>query len=440
MKLFYSLIILFFFCSCSFDNKTGIWINEDEPQAKDQLFKDFETLISKNSTFDKIIDLNENFEFKLSQPIDNYNWKDIFFSKTNNYQNFRYLEKNEILLKSKKITKHKSIDYILFENDNIITSDQKGNIKIFSTKNKKIINEFNFYKKRYKRIKKSLNIIVDNNILFISDNLGYLYSYNYKTDKILWAKNYKVPFRSNLKLSDNKLILADQNNNLVFINKENGENIKLIPTEETSIQNQFINNLSLNDNSVIFLNTYGSLYSINLDSLRINWFINLNQSFDLNPSNLFDGSKVVSHNGKIYVSSSYFTYVIDANVGSVIYKFNFSSKIKPIILDNYLFLISKKNLLISMDLIKGEVIYSYDINNKISELLNTKKKKAQFKNIFIVNSNIFIFSNNSHILKFDIRGNLKKIEKLKFKMKTHPIFINSTMMYLSLNDRLIILS
>ena len=37
----------------------------------------------------------------------------------------------------------------------------------------------------------------------------------------------------------------------------------------------------------IFLNTFGSLYSINFDNFNINWFINLNQSFDLNPRNLF---------------------------------------------------------------------------------------------------------------------------------------------------------
>ena len=65
--------------------------------------------------------------------------------------------------------------------------------------------------------------------------------------------------------------------------------LKQIPTEETIVKNNFINSLSLNEKNIFFLNTYGSLYSINLKSKRVNWFLNLNQSLDVNPSNIFLG-------------------------------------------------------------------------------------------------------------------------------------------------------
>ena len=45
--------------------------------------------------------------------------------------------------------------------------------------------------KKYKKIEKKLNIALDKNILFVSDNLGYLYSYDYNANKILWAKNFE---------------------------------------------------------------------------------------------------------------------------------------------------------------------------------------------------------------------------------------------------------
>ena len=79
---------------------------------------------------------------------------------------------------------------------------------------------------------------------------------------MIWAKNYKVPFRSNLKISQDKLLASNQNNNLYFFNKNTGDIIKLIPTEETTVKNRFINNLSLNNNYHLFLNTYGSLYAV----------------------------------------------------------------------------------------------------------------------------------------------------------------------------------
>ena len=86
---------------------------------------------------------------------------------------------------------------------------------------------------------------------------------------------------------EGKLAVANQNNNLYIIDKNSGDNLKLIPTEETIIKNNFINNLSADDENLYFLNTYGSLYCIEIDSNKINWFINLNQSIELNPSNLF---------------------------------------------------------------------------------------------------------------------------------------------------------
>ena len=49
-------------------------------------------------------------------------------------------------------------------------------------------------------------MIVEKEIIYISDNIGYVYAYNYLENKILWAKNYKIPFKSNLKIYENKLL------------------------------------------------------------------------------------------------------------------------------------------------------------------------------------------------------------------------------------------
>ena len=134
-----------------------------------------------------------------------------------------------------------------------------------------------FNKKLFNDEKKIIDLIKSFNIIFVSDNLGYLYAIDYKKDKVIWAKNYKIPFRSNLKLYQNTLIAANKNNSLFFFNKTNGDLLKKIPTEETLIKNEFINNLSISKNNLFFLNTYGSLYSININLMSVEWFININQ-------------------------------------------------------------------------------------------------------------------------------------------------------------------
>jgi outer membrane protein assembly factor BamB len=437
MKFLFILIILIFIQGCSFDNKTGIWKNESNTSKnKKNQYSEFETLITTKEVYKDIKPIKNGFKFKLGNKIENTQWKDVFYNGSNNSKNFKYKDLNQQIFKSKKTTRNKINDRILFIQDNMIITDDKGNIIIFAINNNKIYKKFNFYKKTYKNIKKKLNLVVDNNIIYVSDNIGFLYAYDFENNKIIWAKNYKIPFRSNLKIYGNKLIAANQNNSLFSFNIQNGEILKTIPTEETTVKNYFINNLAINKDSLFFLNTYGSLYAIDKLTMKVKWFINLNQSSDLNLSNLFIGNQIVNDKNKIVISSNDYLYVLEASNGSLLHKKNFSTLLKPIINNNYLFLISKNNLLISINLNTGNIIYSYDINKKIAEFLNTKEKSVEFKDLMIVNNKLFVFLKNSYVLKFNINGVLEKIDKLPSKLNSHPIIVENSILFLDYKNKI----
>ena len=258
MKYVLILIILVFLNNCSFDNKTGIW-SSGEPSKKEKNFlEDFKTLTYGEDLFYKIIPKNKDFKFLLPNQVVNKKWNDIYFNKSNNLINFKYTGFEQLSFKSRKLSKHKINSNLLFDDDNLFTSDNKGNLITFSINKNKIFNKYNFYKKRYKKIDKILNLIIEKEIIYVSDNIGYIYAYNYLKNKILWAKNFKILFKSNLKISGSKLIASNQNNDLFFLEKTSGEIIKLIPTEETKIKNDFVNNLSINGDYCFFLNNYGS--------------------------------------------------------------------------------------------------------------------------------------------------------------------------------------
>ena len=144
MKLFYALVILIIFTNCSFDNKTGIWKNENIiSKETNDIFSEFEELSTLNNSFDEIIKKSDDFIFNISPSFINYEWKDIFYDKSNNFKNFKYKDLNKLSYKSKKIKKYKIDKYLLYEDENIISTDIKGNIIIFSLKNKKLFNKFN---------------------------------------------------------------------------------------------------------------------------------------------------------------------------------------------------------------------------------------------------------------------------------------------------------
>lgn len=441
MRFFCSLLIVIFFNHCSFDDKSGIWKNDNvTSQKNNNVFKDFKNINLSNKSFQKEIPIEKNFKFKKLISIENYSWNDINYNQNNNLKNFIYNENFKLTFKSKKISKYKVENNLLLEENNIILTDERGNIFTFSINENKIISKYNFYRKKYKKIKKKLNIVLENELLYVSDNLGYFYAYNYLENKILWAKKHDVAFRSNIKIYKDKIITSNQNNSLFFFNKRDGKTLTVIPTEETVVKNRFENNLSLNGEFVFFLNTFGSLYAIDNDSMRIAWFINLNQSLDLNPNNLFVGNQIVANKDKLSVSSNEYSYIINQNTGSILYKKNFTSDLKSIFIEDYLFTITKNKYLIALNIRNGKLIYSYDLNQKIADFLNSKKKDAIFKDFMILNSKIVIFLENSFILILNIEGNLEQIKKLPMKIKSSPIIIDKSIIYLDKKNRITIIN
>ena len=89
-----------------------------------------------------------------------------------------------------------------------------------------------------------------------------------------------------------------------------------------------------------FLNTYGSLYAIDKRKKYI-WFLNLNQSIDINPSNLFLSNQIINHENKIIISSNEF-FIFWMLVLAQSFIKNFTSIIKPLLIEDYLFLVSKR--------------------------------------------------------------------------------------------------
>ncbi len=438
-------IIKFFFIlmlsGCSFDNKTGIWEDSNEVDlVKQKQFKDFETLYTVEKSFNEIIKPNKNLKISIDESYKILKWEQENLLETNNLVNFSYKDLNEIDFKSRKLSKYSVTENILFDGNNLLLTDDKGNIIVYSSENKKVIFKYNFYRKKYKKIKKILSTIIENNIIFVSDNLGYIYAIDYNSQRLIWAHNYKIPFRSNIKLLSKHLITSNQDNSLMVLDKLTGERIKIIPTEETIIKNEFKNSIAVDQKSIYFLNTFGSLYSIDRKSLSINWLVSLNENIDLNNNNLFYSNPIIANNNLIIVSTNPYLYIINGLTGVTIYKLPITSLVKPIIFKNNLFLVTNDNLLVCLDIKGKKVNYSINIDEEIFNVVGKKKTITDPKYLFLVNQNLYLYLNENYTLNFSTTGKLKKIIKLKEKLKSSPIFINESIFYINKKNQLIVLN
>ena len=146
-----------------------------------------------------------------------------------------------------------------------------------------------------------------------------------------------------------------------------------------------------------------------------------------------------NYENTIIITSQKSTFIINSLNGTIIKKLNIVSLTKPLIISNYLFIISSNNLLICIDIKDGDIVYSYELNKKIAEYLEIKEKKALFKSIMFANDKILILLKNSYFLEVELNGNLKNIFKFPLKPNSDLIFILNSILYLDHKNKLIIL-
>ena len=186
MNFLYIILISFLLTNCSFDNKTGIWgdsvkekkrIAELEKQQK-EIIK-VEKIYSSDKTFNKEIALTKNII--LSKPKNKSSWK-MSNANHQNYLGNIYLEGVNNFFLKKKIGKDKfpgiqKITSLLVFKNNIIFSDDRGTIFYINDRGR-LIWKKNIYKKAYKKIYKNLVFSIYKGSIFVSDNIGFVYSMN----------------------------------------------------------------------------------------------------------------------------------------------------------------------------------------------------------------------------------------------------------------------
>ena len=187
----------------------------------------------------------------------------------------------------------------------MISFDHKGTIFVYSLEQGKKILEYNFYKKKYKKFRKILYLSIEDNILYVADNIGYAYSIDLNTNNLIWAKNFGVPFRSNIKTQNNQIFLANQDNIIYALSANNGETVWQFSTSPTTLKTNFLNNIAINEdtNELFFLNTSGELYAFDYFKQQIKWFLNVSKSTFIDDSDLFVATPIVLKNYNILIST-----------------------------------------------------------------------------------------------------------------------------------------
>jgi len=444
MKWLISILVSILLVGCSFDDKTGIWndasnipveISRSDTINKKKVNSRFEDVFVDKKIFNEEKELDKNFNFKIENALDNTNWPQEFASNTNNVSNFKYNDNKLLISKSSKLSKTLGSKYSFIKNTvlynkKIISYDHKGSIFVYSLENKKKILEFNFYKKAFKEYNKKIFLVVNENKIYAADNLGYVYAIDIETRTLIWAKNYGIPFRSNIKFFDGQLFLANQDNIVYSIKAKNGEKNWQLSSSVTFLKSKFKNNIVIDElnNNIIFINTSGELYSLNYLNQRINWVLNFKNFSLKGDKDLFLSQPLAIKDGNLFVSTENSLLSYNLIAGSRNWIKPVAPILKPIITKNNVFTFTKNDLLICIDRKTGEIRWSKNIYLSIKKPKKMRKIGEIF-NLSIANDNINLFSHEGYLLSFDFRdGTSNFFGKIsKHGISSVPIFSKGNM-------------
>jgi len=429
MPRFSLIFVLIIFTSCSLDNKTGIWkdasniiVENNQAQSlEDSNEKLYEDLFTEKKIFNEEKNSLNASKLKIDSPINVVNWFEQYGIPTNNISNFSYSGDSLLVSSSRRLSKfssqkNNSNRNIVFYQNNLISYDHRGTIFIYSIDLKKKIFEYNFYKKKFKKFQKEIFLIIYEDVLYAADNLGYIYAINLKNQSIIWAKNYGIPFRSNLKATNKQIFLANQDNVIYSISTTTGKKKWQFATSPTFLKSNFKNNFALDiiNNNLFFLNTSGELYSISYLNQKINWVINFKKRSASNDTNLFISKPIILKNDSLIITTNKSISSYNISTATRNWIFYVDSILKPIATLNNIYIITKNDFLICLNNETGSVIWSQNIYKNLN---NAKlvKKIGKFNNFKIINKIINLYSKNGYLLSFNFttgkRNNIIRVSK-----------------------------
>ena len=312
-KIYIFFSILLFITNCSFDNKTGIWDGSEEERQKiadlenrQKEVIDTDTLLSSDEIYTKEVILSE--KIILSKPIKNSSWEMSNLNYQNSLGNL-YLSGSDFKFLKKRAGKNKSSVFKistspLFFNNHIIMSNDRGTIfKINDLGD--IIWKKNIYQNVYKKIFKSLHYSIYENNIYVSDNIGFVYSLSLNNGNLIWIKNHGIPLKSEIKVFKDKIFLIDQDNRFVCFSIKDGSkiwDIRAIPSF-IKLQNPLSIALTYFDHFVA-INSSGDLFKGDSNSGQLFWSFNSSGSLYAHSTDFLKSSRIVIDNKENIIFSA----------------------------------------------------------------------------------------------------------------------------------------
>ena len=418
IKRYFYLIIFLFLLNCSLNPNSKFWTKE-----KKILVDKNSTTVLVNSEKQSLNEFNQNF--KISLP------KNLKVNTNQQLNNDGFINFDANLNKMSKYNFRTIKSFsnfepeILIDKNHLFYFDSNGSIIKFDN-NSNIIWKQNHYSKQDKKLQPILFFGKSGEDLFIADSIANYYVINKNTGKLKWKKKHSSSFNSQIKIFENKALVIDMENQLRCFSIETGQLLWSVKTQQSLLRSQKKQSLIINNENIFFSNSIGDVTAVNIIDGRVIWQTPTQSNVSFGNTYFLRLSDIVSDKDSIFVSNNNNQFFsIDLPSGTINWRQDFSSELRPAIIGDYLVTISDNGLLVVMNKESGQIIRINDLFKNIKE---KRKKNYQPIGFLVGRFYIYVSTNNGRILVVNFKeGKIEKTLKLDNNKLQRPVYFNKSL-------------
>ena len=373
----YLIYFLFFFvASCSFDTRSGIWTENKSILSQKE---NIQILFEKEEVNHK--EFNSDLKISLQDLSEN----DIYEINLTNNNGINFFNKEIKDISKFKFSKIEEFEFfepeLVLDEDGFVFFDDKGNIIKFN-QSSEISWKTNVYNKTERKLKPKITLSNTQDYLVAFDNISKFYALNYVTGEVLWVKSIRNPINSQVKIYDDKIYTVDLNNILRAYSLKDGEELWRYGSGNNFLKSNKRNSIAIFNNIIYFNNSLGDVSAVDSKNGNLLWQIPTQSSrvFE-NAFSLVSSDLVIGNSEIIFSNNRNEFFSLNLNNGSINWKQNINSVVKPVLYRDLIFTISNDGYFFVIEKNSGNIL-------RITKVLNQKIKKIKKKipNLLKINS------------------------------------------------------